>query len=190
MKKTVITLFFLLVLFVGMFERYKTKRSHDRSGMDEWEEAVYLKDEVDCKTYVYGEEILFPSQFEYEKLLTLDFTKLNFNHDTVYLVINELNATDYLDENKINELYELANNRSNFNFIYLGTHALPVFTAIIPNCNFDDSDLSFSYVMEESGRTKVFGVFSREYIPYAEKNKMLIADNIIHFIYLNVKRLN
>ena len=94
------------------------------------------------------------------------------------------------DENKINELYELANNRSNFNFIYLGTHALPVFTAIIPNCNFDDSDLSFSYVMEESGRTKVFGVFSREYIPYAEKNKMLIADNIIHFIYLNVKRLN
>ena len=188
MKKIVIALVCIGVLFGATFGGYKYYLSHSSNGADEWEEAEYLKNKVDCKVYVYGEEILFPNQFEYEKLLTSDFSKLNFDHDTVYLVINELNANEYLDGDKINELVELANTRSNFNFIYLGTHALSVFADIIPDCSFNDNDMSFSYVMEEASRLQVTGVYMKEYIPYAEKNEMLIADNIIHFIAENVKR--
>ena len=188
MKDTIICALVLVIVFFAGFLIYRDRLSRDNSGMDKSPETEYLNGQWDCAIYSYGEEIKFPGPLRYEKLATLQLPELDYSCRAVYLVINELNAEEYLSSDQVSELVETAEKHKNFNFIYLGSHALREFGNLFPDCGFDDNDLSFAYVTEDGERLTFTGVFIKDYIPYVKKNDMLIGDNVIHFIADNLKK--
>lgn len=186
MKRIIILLSIILAL-VGAFFGYKYYMSHKDADVENADDLACIK-KADCIIYYYGDLIELPSGFEYEKITELNFETMDFDHDSVFLIVNELTAADYLSINQVSELVDLADRRSNFNFIYLGKESLSLFHEKIPTFLFDDDDLSFSYVMEEGNRLQVTGILLQDYMQYAEKNKMLIADNVISFIAKLVRK--
>ena len=141
MKDTIICALVLVMVFFAGFLIYRNRLSRDNSGMDKSVETEYLNGQWDCTVYVYGEEIKFPGPLSYEKLATLQLSELDYSCRAVYLVINELNAERVLSSDQVAELVETAEKHKNFNFIYLGSHALREFGNLFPDCDLNDNVL-------------------------------------------------
>ncbi|MCR4928060.1 MAG: hypothetical protein K5927_08770 [Lachnospiraceae bacterium] len=186
-KKIIIGVLLLGVIAVAGVEGYKYYLRKTDVGVPEWSQALYLKNDVDCKVYWLGDLPKLPEQFEYQQLAGIEEKTIDFDHDYIFVIVNDTDSAKKIMASDVIALIDIANKNSNFNFIYLGERQLKMISDTIPDCNFDDDDLSFGYVMLEGERIHEYGIYSKKDREYEQMNDMLLAEQVIFSIERDVK---
>lgn len=191
MKKKIIYVCILLVCCALIYFVYIESAKHS-SGDDKYynDMVSYLNKDVDLAILLYGDDIKFPDgldELEIIKIESLKPDNYNYDNDYVFLYINDLSGNNIISNDEIDELIEYAESNANFNFYYIGTLALPIFQEKLTDCNLNDGDMSFGYVMDESIRMQTYGLWTVNDNQYIEKNPYLLGENICHILLQDIK---
>lgn len=151
------------------------------------EDMEYLNDKVDLSILLYGEDVEFPKELEYEKIESLEDKKWQRDNDYVYLIINDLNGTTNFEKEEFVKLVEYADQNTNFNFYYIGTDKLEMIDTNIQDSNLDDSDMSFGYIINEGVRLIHLGVWSKNDHQYLKMSPELLSESIYSAVLMNIK---
>lgn len=157
-------------------------------GSAQKEMIEFLNNDVDLSILLYGENISFPEELEYETIESLDNENWQRENDYIYLIINDLSGTAVLDKEKYIELLEYAEKNTNFNFYYIGTDDLQMIRDNTKDSNIDlADDMSFGYVVYEGNRLNALGLWTRELNQYIEKNPNLLSEMICNRVRFYVE---
>jgi len=188
MKKIGIAIVIILLLIIGSFLIYRFILSitpDDGSALQA--KIDYFNNQVDIALLIYGEDIKFPEGLEYEKIDSLDPANWQRDNDYVYLIISDLNGSTTFEKEEYLELVEYADVNTNFNFYYIGTDSLDMISKNTKDCNLDDSDMSFGYIINEGNRLIHYGVWSKNDHQHLENNPTLLGSHIYEMVIMHVK---
>lgn len=143
--------------------------------------------EADCALLIYGEDILFNDILEYEKIDTITEVVLERDSDYIFLIINDLNGSASFDTETFLFLKEYADKHPNFNFYYIGTSKLSVIKENIEDCNLNENDASFGYVVYDGERIQHYGVWRPDNYADLEKNEYSLGEQICFFIEMMIR---
>lgn len=152
--------------------------------MDGYDASInYLNNEVSSQLLFYGEDIEFRDSVKYTKITSIDEKSIKSNADYVFLIISDLGGTTELDADMVTFLKEYADKNNSFNFYYVGTEKLDIFTSgIFEDYGISSDDMSFGYVVSSGCRLTHGGMWSGNDAQYLEKNKELLQENILDTI--------
>lgn len=187
MKKFLIFIMIMLIIGMAVFGIYRWKLSVTPDDSAQREEIEYLNEAIDLAFLLYGEGIDFPEGLEYEHIESLENANWQKENDYVYLIINDLNGTVNIEEEKFLELVKYANQNTNFNFYYIGTDHLNMINENIQDADLDDNDMSFGYIMYEGARTGHAGVWTKHDHQYLEVNPDLLSDNVYSAVLMGIR---
>lgn len=173
------------VVGVGTYRFILSRIPDDGSALRE--DMEYLNDKVDLSILLYGEDVEFPKELEYEKIESLEDKKWQRDNDYVYLIINDLNGTTNFEKEEFVKLVEYADQNTNFNFYYIGTDKLEMIDTNIQDSNLDDSDMSFGYIINEGVRLIHLGVWSKNDHQYLKMSPELLSESIYSAVLMNIK---
>lgn len=188
MKKLILFIIMFLMIGLSVFGliHWKVSTTPD-DGSALREDIKYLNEMIDLSLLIYGEDILFPQELEYEKIDSLDSENWQRDNDYVYLIISDLNGTTDFEKEEYLELVAYANKNTNFNFYYIGTDDLDMIKENTLNSNLNDQDMSFGYIIYEGARITHFGVWTQIDQQYIELNPKLLGENIYSAILMIIK---
>lgn len=179
MKKKVICIIVIIVCVLATGIGYKVWLSlTPGSEIPYAQEVTYLNDKVDFKLLLYGEEIVFPENLEYTTVDEISEKTVDNTADYIYFVVNDLNGSVDFSKEDFLFLKKYADENLNFNFYYIGTESLQMIQENIENCNLNDGDMSFGYIVYEGERMIHYGMWSTNDHQYLEMNETLLGENI------------
>lgn len=149
--------------------------------------AEHLMNDVDFALFLYGDDILFPSEMSYGKLESADIGDIDMDHDYVYLVINDLYGNVQFTKDSLCELLSYADEHLNFSFIYIGTEKLSMIAENVEDFTPDEGDASFAYVVDEGYRMINLGTWKVEDYSYLSTNEKLLGETLCFLIDRIVK---
>lgn len=188
MKKFVYAILLILAICIIGFIGYRIWLSYMPGSEEEkLSDINYLNNSVDFKMYLFGDDIDFYKELKYEKIDKLDFSAISGKHDYVYLIINDLSAANNLTYKQLDQILKYADKNTNFNVYYIGKSLINEIKENFSDCNLDDSDLSFGYVLYEGERIQHYGVWKTDYTKYLKENKYILGENICDTIKQLIK---
>lgn len=149
--------------------------------------AKHLMNNVDFALFLYGRDILFPSEMSYDKLESIDIEAIDMDHDYVYLIINDLFGNVQFTEDRLCELLSYADEHLNFSFIYIGTEKLPLIAENVEDFTPGEEDASFAYVVDEGYRMINLGIWRVEDYSYLNTNEKMLGETLCFLIDRIVK---
>lgn len=178
----------IIVIAACAFGIYRWKLSiTPGDGSEARQKIEYLNEGVDFKLLLYGDDIDFPKELKYEKISSLECANWQKDNDCVYLIINDLNNNIDFDKDSYLEIKKYADKNLNFNFYYLGTDDLEMIQNNTEDCNLNDTDMSFGYIVYEGNRLIHYGLWSENDNQYLDVNPDLLSENIYSRIVENLK---
>jgi hypothetical protein len=193
MKKRIVlfTGFLVLLFFLGLLVYYKIILPYiDDSDPDEWETVDYLMNDADVKVYFWGDQLKIPKNFKVENIKVFDFDSLDMDHDFVYMFVNDWNSSISVTKENAEALVDFADKHNNFHFVYIGNKAFDYFRQVIPTLQVRETDLAFSYVVDDGTRMCAYGGFEQSDCENPNVNEYMPMDSLILIMYSRVKRNN
>lgn len=182
MKKTgriFLTIAALIILVIAVFIGIKFKNATTPGNPDKDGYSAnidYLNENVSI--LVYGTDINFREKLQYETISKMDENSMNKDADNIYLLINDLDAKAELTQSDVTFLKSYADKNNNFNFFYIGTDKLKLFTesGIFTDFGVQEDEMSFGYVITEGTRMTYSGAWSGTDQEHYEKNEELLGE--------------
>lgn len=182
-----IVLLFLILVSIWYFYPDISAESIDEK--DRYDIAIeYLNNEVSSQLLLYGEDIEFREAVNYTKISAIDEESIKSDADYVYLIISDLGGKAELNAEMVTLLKEYADKNTSFNFFYIGTDKLKIFTSgIFEYYGMAEDEMSFGYVVDKGERLTYGGAWSENDHQYLDMNRELLQENILNIIAQIIK---
>lgn len=137
-----------------------------------------------AKLFICGDDIVFDENVSYEKVDTMEEDKLVGEDSYVYLVINDLKGNVSFNETDVKRLKTLADQNEFFQFLYLGTEKLKLFTesGLFQYYAMQEGEMSFGYIRTDEKRMTYSGAWTENDQQHYKKNKALLGETLVDII--------
>lgn len=185
MKKKVFASVVILFVIAAIISVVIYKKNQKNTQPNLYDDPIgYFNHVMDFKLLVYGDDIEFREEFEYQRIYDLKDETVFLDADCVYLIINDLGDNVRFDESDCIRLKEYADRHQNFNFYYIGAREIKMVAKVLDSTSLNPDDCSLGYVIFDGSRVKSSGLWTgKDTIKPGSYN---LGDGIINSIAMEV----
>ena len=139
---------------------------------------------IESDLIIYGDDMTLREDMPYRRINEIKETNICSDADYVFLIINDRSGTVDFDIEMLRFLKNYADANMRFNFAYIGSDKMNLYTSgeVFEEYSYSSEDMSYGYILYEGFRIQYGGLWSADDEKYYEDYPQGLFENLIYFM--------